>query len=399
MVRSSHTNASGWPSVTFEERPWISTLDIPRRWMSTFSGPYQAAVVPAIADHDPVLSAATAALVNEATAELARFDAEMGADIAPFAMILLRSESAASSRIENLTASAKAIALAELGDGSHRNATEIVANAGAMRAAIALADHLNASAILTMHEALLGEVSPMIAGRWRDRQVWIGSSNYGPHTATFVPPHHARLSDAVDDLVAFMKRDDLAVLAQAALAHAQFETIHPFVDGNGRTGRALVHCLLRAKGLTRRVTVPVSAGLLTDTSRYFQALTAYRTGDITQIVECFAEASFDSVINGRQLVTELRVIHESWSDQIRSRRQAAVWRALDVVLRHPVLDNSLLRRELDVSVMGADAAIAELERIGALLEITGGRRNRRYAAPAVLDALDAFAERAGRRTA
>jgi Fic family protein len=175
--------------------------------------------------------------------------------------------------------------------------------------------------------------------------VWIGSSNYGPHTATFVPPHHARVSDAVDDLVAFMKRDDLAVLAQAALAHAQFETIHPFVDGNGRTGRALVHCVLRAKGLMRRV------------------------------------------------------IHESWSDQIHSRRQAAVWRALDVVPRQPVLDNSLLRRELDVSVMGADAAIAELERIGALLEITGGRRNRRYAAPAVLDALDAFAKRAEKRTA
>ena len=245
------------------------------------------------------------ALADEATAELARFDAEMGTEIAPFGSILLRSESAASSRIENLTASAKAVALAELGDTSRRNAAEIVANTTAMQAAIELADRLDAPAILAMHAALLRQHDPKIAGRWRDAQVWIGSSSYGPHTASFVPPHHTRVPPAIDDLVEFMRRDDLAVLPQAALAHAQFETIHPFPDGNGRTGRALVHCLLRGKRLTRQVTVPVSAGLLTDTDRYFDALTAYRSGDIRPIVERFAEASFDSVVNGRQLVTEL----------------------------------------------------------------------------------------------
>lgn len=194
-----------------------------------------------------------------------------------------------------------------------------------------------------------------------------------------------------------MQRDDLPVLPQAALAHAQFETIHPFPDGNGRTGRALVHCLLGGKRLTRHVTVPVSAGLLTDTDSYFDALTAYRDGDIQPIVERFAEASFDSVVNGRQLVAELRAIRDAWSHSISSRRQAIVWRALDVVFQHPVLDNALVQRELDVSAMGAEAAITELVEIGALHEITGGRRNRRYAAVSVLAALDTFAERAGRR--
>ena len=387
-----------WPAVEYEERAWSSSLDVPRRWQSTFSGPYRAAVVPEISRLDLVLPASTVALVDEATAELARFDAEMGIEIAPFGSILLRSESAASSRIENLTASAKAVALAELGDTSRRNAAEIVANATAMQAAIELADRLDAPAILAMHAALLGQHDPKIAGRWRDAQVWIGSSNYGPHTASFVPPHHSRVPAAIDDLVKFMRRDDLAVLPQAALAHAQFETIHPFPDGNGRTGRALVHCLLRGKRLTRQVTVPVSAGLLTDTDRYFDALTAFRSGDIQPIVERFAEASFDSVINGRRLVTELRAIREAWSAAITSRRQATVWRVLDVVLQHPVLDNGLVQRELGVSVMGADAAITELVGIGALEEITGGRRNRRYAAVQVLAALDAFAERAGRRT-
>jgi Fic family protein len=156
--------------------------------------------------------------------------------------------------------------------------------------------------------------------------------------------------------------------------------------------------LLRGKRLTRQVTVPVSAGLLTDTDRYFDALTAYRAGDIPPIVERFAEASFDSVVNGRQLVTELRALRAAWSDAITSRRQATVWRVLNVVFQHPVLDNALVQRELGVSVMGADAAITELVGIGALEEITGGRRNRRYAAVQVLAALDAFAERAGRRS-
>ena len=390
---------SSWPAIGYEEHAWVSSLDIPRRWQSTFSGPYRAAVVPEIARLDPVLPTATLALVDEATAELARFDAEMGAEIAPFGAILLRSESAASSRIENLTASARAVALAELGDNSRRNATESVANTTAMQAAVELADRLDAQAIRAMHSALLELHDPKIAGTWRDRQVWIGSSGYGPHTASFVPPHHTRVPIAIDDLVDFMQRDDLAVLPQAAIAHAQFETIHPFPDGNGRTGRAIVHCLLRGKRLTCQVTVPVSAGLLTDTERYFEALTAYRSGDIQPIVERYAEASFDGVVNGRRLVGDLRVIRDAWSDAITSRRQATVWRALDVVLGPPVLDNALVQRELGVSAMGADAALTELVKISALEEITGGRRNRRYAATQVLAALDAFAERAGRRSA
>jgi Fic family protein len=390
--------STGWPAVEYEERDWVSSLDVPRRWQSTFSGPYRAAVVPNICRLDPILPAATAALADEATAELARFDAEMGSDIAPFGAILLRSEAAASSRIENLTASAKAVAVAELGDTSRRNATEIVANTTAMTAAIALADRLDAPAILAMHAALLEHHDPKIAGTWRTSQVWIGSSTYGPHTARFVPPHHTRVAPAIDDLVCFMHRDDLPVLSQAAIAHAQFETIHPFPDGNGRTGRAIVHCVLRAKRLTRHVTVPVSAGLLTDTDRYFDALMAYRAGDAEPIVERFAEASFDSVVNGRKLVSDLRAIRAAWSEAITSRRQATVWRALDVVFQHPVLDNALVRSELEVSAMGADAAITELVEIGALQEITGGRRNRRYAATQVLAALDAVAERAGRRS-
>lgn len=136
----------------------------------------------------------------------------------------------------------------------------------------------------------------------------------------FVPPHPDRVATAIHDLERFLSRDDLPVLVQAAVAHAQFETIHPFPDGNGRTGRALVHSLLRGRGLTRRVTVPVSAGLLADTSSYFDALTAYRDGIPEPIVERLASASFAAIYNGRVLVDELRSLRAGWDDAISTRR-------------------------------------------------------------------------------
>jgi Fic family protein len=105
------------------------------------------------------------------------------------------------------------------------------------------------------------------------------------------------------DLVAFAGRTDVPVLIQAAIAHAQFETIHPFPDGNGRTGRALLQGMLRHGGLTRNITVPVSAGLLNDTNAYFRALAEYRAGKADAIVITVAEASFAAIRNGRRLMT------------------------------------------------------------------------------------------------
>lgn len=388
---------SAWPTVSYEERTWVSSVDIPRRWRSTFAGPYRSAVPAAIAEVSLDLPAAVVALVSEATTALAAFDAEMGADISPFAAILLRSESASSSRIERLTASAKAIALAELGASSRRNATEIAANTAAMRAAIELADRLDATAIIATHAALLGTTDPGATGSWRTQPVWIGASNYGPHTAEFVPPHHERIDAAIADLVAFMARDELPALVQAALAHAQFETIHPFTDGNGRTGRALLHSLLRSKGVTRHVAVPVSAGLLVDVDRYFDALNAYRAGDPLPIIERLSEAVYAAVENGRALVEMLRRIRSSWADALDARPQAVVWRVLDLLLRQPVLDVAFVKAELDVGAQAAGNALERLVELGALRQFTEGRRNRRFEAREVLDALDAFAERGGLR--
>jgi Fic family protein len=299
--------------------------------------------------------------------------------------------------IENLTSGAKAIVLAELGSTEKRNATEIVGNVAAMRAALALADRLDAGAIIAMHQALLGELEPDMTGRWRAEQVWIGGSSFGPHSASFVPPHHEHVPALMRDLIRFTRRTDLPLLVQAALAHAQFETIHPFTDGNGRTGRALIHAMLRGHGLTRNVTIPVSAGLLTDTAGYFDTLTAYRKGDPTSIVARLADASFAAITNGRQLVAELHAIRAGWNDQIKVRRGATAWRLADLLLRQPVVDAACVATELDLRVENVQRAITPLAEAGILTEFTGFKRNRMWQATEVLTALDDFATRAGRR--
>jgi len=354
-------------------------------------------VVPAIADRALSLPSRIVAISEEASTEIARFDAELGSEVAPFASVLLRSESASSSMIEYLTSGARSIALAELGSREKRNATEIVGNVAAMTAALELAQRLDADAILAMHAALLGELHPGMAGRWREEQVWVGGTSFGPHEADFIPPHHEHVPALIDDLVAFIKRDDLPLLAQAAIAHAQFETIHPFPDGNGRTGRALIHSMLRGHGLTQNVTVPVSAGLLTDTAAYFAALTSYREGDPSVIVERLASASFEATANGRRLVADLRTIRAGWDDTVTARRDSAAWRVADLLLRQPVIDAVVVARVLGIEARNAQRAIAPLAEAGVLTEFTGFKRNRMWQAREVLTALDDFAARAGRR--
>lgn len=343
------------------------------------------------------MPAALAATAEDAAAAIARFDAELGQEIAPFGSLLLRTESAASSKIENLTASARAIALAELGGHSPRNASLIVANEQAMRAAIELADRIDAEAILRMHGALLGDSQPELAGRWRSEQVWIGGGDLGPHDALFVPPHHRRIEPLIDDLVSFVGRADVPAIVQVALTHAQFETIHPFPDGNGRTGRALVHAQLRHIGLTRNVTVPVSAGLLADTDGYFDALTAYRSGDAAPIVERFARAAFVAIDNGGRLVGDLRRIRTEWNDRIRARRDSSAWPILDLVVRRPVLNAATIADHLDIAPQNVYRLLRPLEKADVLIEFSDRRRNRLWRSPEILDALDRFAARAGRR--
>ncbi|CAA0096175.1 putative protein [Mycolicibacterium vanbaalenii] len=394
----------GTTALTYETLTWDAPVEAgyglaDLRAAQRQAGKYDAAIPASIAELAVTLPAAALADAEEASNEITRFDAELGDEIAPFSAVLLRSESAASSNIENLTASARAIAEAEaLGDTSRRNAALIVSNTEAMNAAVALADQLDENAILAMHAALMRDSDPASAGRWRTEQVWIGGGNFGPRGADYIAPQHSRVPDAITDLLGFTRRPDVPTLPQIAIAHAQFETIHPFTDGNGRTGRAVIQAMLRHKRLTRRITVPISAGLLTNTDAYFDALGSYRQGNVAPIVARLSEASLLAVTNGRELVAELRSIRESWNSRIAARRDSAVHRVADLLIKRPVVNARLLQRELDIRTGNARRYIDPLCEAGIIVEFTDRARNRAWRAPEVLSALDAFAARAGRRS-
>jgi len=390
---------SPWPSIRYEERPWHSVQDEygSRTQKRLASGPYLASVPAFISALDIPLDSELHALTEEAASELARFDAEVGQIAAPFASILLRTESASSSEIENLTSGARQIALAELGEHASKNAQLIVGNVRAMQAALALSESIDGNAILEMHRALLEHSNPDIVGHWRDQQVWIGGGGLGPHTAQFVPPHQDRVPALMGDLVVFANRVELPVLAQTAIAHAQFETIHPFPDGNGRVGRSLIQAMLRGGQLTRNVAVPVSAGLLHNTGQYFDALSAYRSGDVAPIIRSIADASFAAVHNGRILVDDLETVQVEWRGRIRARQDSAAHRLVDILLRQPVIGAAAASAQLGISTVNAQVAIDRLVDANILTQITDGRRNRIWLAKDVVRVLDDFAARAKRR--
>lgn len=398
--RAATTGATGWPGVGWERHDWVPStawgVEADRRPTPT---PYDAAVPPAIATLTPTLDASTAAAVEDAGRELSRFDAELGARVSSFAPVLLRSEAASSSQIENLTASARAIFSAELGVHRSRNADLIAANTRSMQAAIDLASDVSVDAVLEMHRVLMEAQQQHTPGEFRTEAVWIGTRADSPVGAEFVAPHHTRVGELMADLTAFCRRRDIPTLAMVALAHAQIETIHPFTDGNGRTGRALAQALLRATGATRNVAVPVSAGLLADVEGYHRALTRYREGDPQPIIDAFCQATLRAVGNARLLVGELDQIRDSWNSRVTARSNSNAWKLLDVAIRRPVLNASTAADELGIRRPNVYPPLNALVSAGILKSKHEHRQGPFWRSEEVLDAIDAFASRAGKREA
>ena len=372
-----------------------------RRARMRSQGPYSASVPPMISDLQVTVSPQIAAEAAEAANALTRFDARTagelgGAELGPLAAVLLRTESASSSQIEQITAGAKELALASIGESDRPNARLVAANVSAMERAIALSQQITVEGIVDIQALLLGPSDPEHVGI-RKEAVWIGPRASTPHTASFVAPQHERVPGLLDDLVVFTRRTDVEPMVQTALAHAQFETIHPFTDGNGRTGRALAQACLRSYGVIQQVTMPVSAGLLSAVEDYYEALTAYRAGDLDPIVAAFSSAAFHAVGNGERLVRDLLEIRARWRTSLRARSDASVWRALPVVLSQPALTVNVLAERIGISVTAAQTAIDQMVAAEVLALANANRRNRVWVAREVLDALDEFAKRAGRR--
>jgi len=360
-------------------------------------------IPPAIAEEDLRLSGSVAAVGDSALREIVALDRERGAELGALGAVLLRSESVASSRIERIDADTAAYARALHGDRSNTAATAMSTATGAVERLIGSVrpgEPLRLAAILDAHLTLMRDdpVDQGYAGRLRDVQNWIGGSDHSPRGALYVPPPPDELAPAIDDLIDFASRDDLPVLAQAAIAHAQFESIHPFTDGNGRIGRALINMVLRRGGATRRVIVPIASALVADRSGYFALLDAYREGDVERLIIAIADASVIAASESRITAERIMELPDLWRASLGAvRRGSAVERLLEVLTDLPALTADEANTRIGGALSTTYVAIERLIDAGILRPLTDRQRNQVWGVAALLDELDDLGMRIAER--
>src|SRR5712691_441955 len=390
-----------------ERRLWTPTLAAfgGRRSRQRFY--YHAFLPDPIRDLTLPLAADVANVVTEAeTAVRALNDRapRLGA-LEVLARQLLRAEAVASSRIEGLEMSHRRIARAEFAaEKADAGAKTVVGNIRAMEQAIALGAgkrRLEARHILRLHETLLRATSEAArAGKLRSGQNWIGGRDDSPLAADFIPPPEDRVAALLDDLCDFLNRDDVPAIAQAAVAHAQFETIHPFPDGNGRVGRCLIHIVLRRRGLAPTYVPPVSLILATDQKAYVRGLVTYREYTphaVGSWVAVFAQAMRTASAEALDFAIEITRLQETWRDRAGIRRRgSAADRLIERLPAEPVLNIPRAAAICDVVYEAARLAVDQLVGARVLYPVGNGRRDRLYEARDLFDLVDQLERRLAR---
>lgn len=398
---------------------WVPHLGegLPRR--DRQGGRYRPFVPDLIAErpvHVPTDLAHRAASVERS---VRRLSCSPGArDLEGISRFLLRSEAIASSMIEGIAPSPQQVALAELGQeedirGFGEQARLVANNITVLRQAsteLVDADAVTVEDIVGLHRGLLPEGQHH---GLRPVQNWIGGSHWNPLDADFVPPPPDRVPELMDDLVAYLNGSTHGPLLQAALVHAQFETIHPFADGNGRVGRALIHTVLARRGIAPRALLPVSLVLATLSDRYVNGLTAYRYAgeplsdparEGTAIwLTTFIEAAATAADQAEHIAAQIDTLRQDWVERLgkwragnglraEPRAGSASARIVGMLPEVPVMTARTVQRILGVSFPSARDALEELADSAILTRKTVDRGTTGYLAREVLD-LIGLAER------
>jgi Fic family protein len=358
------------------------------------------------------LEATTAADVADAELAIAGLNRDVRAlaDSEAIARLLLRAEAVASSRIEGLEVGGRRLLKEQLardlqGSRPDITASEVLNNIEAMHWAVEVLTsrpRLTVADVLAVHGRLLaGTRLESHGGRIRNVQNWIGGSDFNPCSAAFVPPPFEHVEALLKDLCDFCNRDDLPAVAQAAIAHGQFETIHPFVDGNGRTGRALIHVILRRRGLAPVFVPPVSLVLATRAGEYVHGLTLTRhVGDpnnsealsaLNRWISFFAGACQRAVTDAEAYEEHVATLQDDWRRRLgRVRRGSAIDLLLDVLPGAPMITVQSAAALLDRSQQAINEAIPRLVDAGVLTQTTIGKRNRAFEATELIDGFTAL---------
>jgi Fic family protein len=344
------------------------------------AGRYRAYVPDELGTLLPRLSGEAQAAAEDALVVLARADERLAVQGGYLNHLLIRSESISSSWIEGNRVTPKRLAIAELLHHGSRQALDVVANVRATEQAIAeLADRsrpLTAEDIIDLQHV----IEPRLERGLRQEQNWVGGPGYSPLRASFVPPPETEVPRLVTDLAGFLTETSGNPLVRAAIAHAQFETIHPFIDGNGRTGRALIHTVLRSTDAVRNTLIPISTVFAGGTDAYIAGLTGYRAEPpaLDDWVIGFAQATERAAAGAVKLADDIAALDAELYEQLvqfrraqgripaAPRRDAVSLRILETLATDPVVTAESASERLNASPQAVHRALTEFNEAGIL---------------------------------
>ena len=349
--------------------------------------------IPDLLSHRPfVFEADVVTEISAAEHAVVRLNQQTLVDAEALNRLLLRANAVASSRIDGIDVGTwrllRADAAQQLGEPADDPPVgEVLANIQATNFAMCAGDaeaDISVDRLLETHRLLLAATHPANRpGCMRDARI----KNAELESARFEPPHHEMLEMLLDDLCAFCNKDSLPALAQAAIAHAQFETIRPFVAGNGRVGRALIHMILRRRGLMSRVSTPVCLGIAERIKDYEDGLSATRYAGVNALVRRLASACRSAVAQAEAFATQTHQMQIRRRQRLESVRAGS---ATDLLLKKlagiPVLTVQSAAELVGRSFQAANEAVARLVEARILVPAKAGRRNRAFEAPDLMNA-------------
>ncbi|MCF7826484.1 MAG: Fic family protein [Candidatus Marinimicrobia bacterium] len=342
------------------------------------------------------------AKLSEAENVLSRLDASIQTLPNPdlFVFMYVRKEAVLSSQIEGTQSSLQDVLAAEaqiLDPYRPRDVAEVINYIDAMNYGIIRLNELPVSIrlIREIHARLLAGVrgSNLTPGELRRSQNWIGPAGSTLAQASFVPPPPQELAQALGDLERYLHADDdLPTLIRIGLAHAQFETIHPFLDGNGRVGRLLISFLLCEQGLLKKPVLYLSHYFKYHRQTYYDHLQAIRQkgdweGWLFFFLDGLAQVSVQAAETARK-ITELREMQRFKIMENFGRVVGNGLKVFDYLFQHPLVSVEQVKTVTNTSFPAANELIKKFVESEILSEITGNKRHRRYQYTAYLRLFD-----------
>ncbi len=359
-----------------------------------------AAFIPNPLPPDPPLDVAgLQAVLSQADIALGRLD---GASLTLpdpdiFVYMYIRKEALLSSQIEGTQSSLQDVLAIQgqlFAPARPVDAAEVVNYIGAMELGLLLLETLPVSIRLmrNIHWQLLEGVrgAQLTPGELRTTQNWIGPPGAGIQDAVFVPPSPDVALNSLGDLERFLHaEDDLPLLIRIGLAHAQFETIHPFLDGNGRLGRLLITFLLTERGILQKPTLYLSHYFARNRLLYYDLLQSVRdTGDWEGWLRFFLQGVVEVAGEAADTVRQIQLLRERDRDAVTNTLGRAAGnglRVLERLYRHPYVNVTTVREITGTSFAGANQLVSRMVESGVLIEVTGQARNRVFAYQRYID--------------